>query len=348
MRCLKTSSLAVVLGTLLIAIVGSLNRSSADFFPNQGSPNAGQVVPISPNGYLPVVFHDARFAPPATTSRYMSTIAGSTLYNEGCNQGSARQSGVVVLDFGQPQFQNSAYGTLLFDGVTFASVAQIENAVENFLSGYWNCSPDGSYVTLVIGTSNYLGSTNYSHGQAWGQMVNHVGDWISQPPSFVAKETVAGGIDAEMDYNSAQNTRDWVNGYSSVRQYYYYDYGSCDGCGSATYPTSCPSQAPNNGWTLDDIWYVAWNAPPAFPLPEIYATSGFHAGQWYCMSLYAYNKDGLRMNIKGTFTQWQACACPPSGTNKPDEGWSQIYLKLNADSRTVQDVPWSTDITWRN
>src|SRR4051794_12277752 len=71
----------------------------------------------------------AQAAPAPTTSRYMTTIDGGVLYNEGCAQGHAADNGIAILDFGQPWFQNGEYGTILFDAVgSFASTAQIESA----------------------------------------------------------------------------------------------------------------------------------------------------------------------------------------------------------------------------
>jgi len=57
------------------------------------------------------------------------------------------------------------------------------------------------------------------------------------------------------------------------------------------------------------------------------------------------------MVIKGAFTQWQACQDRPPCVgidNTPGVGWLQLYNELNPDSRTAQDLDWSTDITWNN
>ncbi len=98
------------------------------------------------------VTDDWHFAevPTATTSRYMSTINTSTLYNLGCSTGSANQGGIVVLDFGQPAYWNGNYGTLLLAGGNpFASTTEIEAAAKEFAHGLYNCSPSGPFIVSV-------------------------------------------------------------------------------------------------------------------------------------------------------------------------------------------------------
>src|SRR5262249_59007315 len=121
------------------------------------------IVSAAPSGALA--------APPATTTRYMSTTDYDNLYNPGCSQ--TDESGAIILDFGQPWFDGSSYGTIIFGSITFRSIDDIENAVRGFLSGYYLCGGSGT-MRLAVGTSNYRGSTGYRHGQAWAQMVNRV------------------------------------------------------------------------------------------------------------------------------------------------------------------------------
>jgi hypothetical protein len=58
------------------------------------------------------------------------------------------------------------------------------------------------------------------------------------------------------------------------------------------------------------------------------------------------------MDIKGSFTQYQACQQFPDGcgtglNNTPSQGWTQLKNELNRDSRTAQILTWSTDIKWQ-
>jgi len=274
-------------------------------------------------------------APPATTTRYMSTTDSDTLYNLGCSQ--TDESGAIILDFGQPWFDGSSYGTIIFGSITFRSIDDIENAVRGFLSGYYLCGGSGT-MRLAVGTSNYRGSTGYGHGQAWAQMVNRVNDFIASPPDWSDREAARGASDIELDWNSVTNSRAWVDGYASayVAASYFYNYGDAAGCP--------PYGSCNNGWTQEDVWYVSWGAPPAVPVPEIYTLGT--AREWYRISLYGYTNHGRAVQILGTLTQWAAAGfcC----TNPPDVGWQQLMDLLNADSRTMQTIPYSTDITWAN
>jgi hypothetical protein len=275
----------------------------------------------------------------------MKTTNTTTLYNEGCRQGQALEYGGIVLYFGRPAYRNGTYGTILYSNA-FAPISAIEQAAKAFLAGYWACSPPSAGIRLVIGTSNYGGSVTYAHGSQWAQLVTRVNSWISSPPSYASKETAAGGSDMELGWNTASVTRAWANGYVSVYQWPYYNYGDCSGCPSKTHPT----WRPDNNWTQEDVWYVSWGAPPAWPLPEIYNST--MAGQWQYMSLYSYTHHDGRMIVKGAMTQRQACqdlgsACP--GTNNtPAQGWSQLWDALNSDARTAQSLDWSTDITYQN
>lgn len=273
-------------------------------------------------------------APAATTSRYMQTTDQTTLNTEGCNQ--TNQSGVIVLAFGQPWFDGTSYGTTIFGSNTFRSVSDIEAAVEAWLTGYWVCGGSG-VVNLGIGTSNDAGYTNYGHGQAWAQMVQRIQNWIVNPPSWGSREAARGANDIELDWNSVSNSRAWIQGYSAVGGIYY-DTGDAAGCP--------PAGGCDNGWTMEDVWYKSWGAPPAYPVPEIYRTDGGNAQQWYQVSLYGYNHHGGAVPILATLTQWAAAGncC----TNKPAQGWQQMQTALNSNSRTTNSIPYSTDITWAN
>ncbi len=120
--------------------------------------------------------------PSATTSRYMETVDPGTLYNEGCAQSRNYESGVIVLDFGQPDYYNNQYGTRLHDNpATHVTTTQIRTAAENFASGFWNCTPPSVpaiYLNLAVGTDNFFDATGYAHGAHWATLVNDVNDFI--------------------------------------------------------------------------------------------------------------------------------------------------------------------------
>lgn len=292
-----------------------------------------QAVPVPAKAVTP---------PSATTSRYMKTTDSAVLYNEGCNAGKIPQHGIVVLDFGAPAVSGTTYGSIIFSNA-FRSTAQISTAAKQWLLGYWNCSPSWPQVTLAIGTSNYRGQTNASHGRAWAQMVNGVVAWIVQS-GYGSQLDVAGASDMELDWNTAAATRAWADGYDGADTRGYFNFGDAAGCP--------PYGSCNNGWTQADVWYVSYGVSPAFPLPEIYTTNGSMAAEWYRLSLHGYTAHGSAMWIVGEMTQYQACkdtGNPCTGTNNtPSAGWNQLYSRLNADPRTAQPLLFSTDISWRN
>src|SRR5579864_7573393 len=92
-------------------------------------------------------------APAYTTSLYESTTYYGTLQNQGCNAARG-PSGVVVLDFGEPDYSGGTYGTYDFGG-HFDSDNAIYHAVANFAYGAWNCRVSTTNLAVAIGTSNY-------------------------------------------------------------------------------------------------------------------------------------------------------------------------------------------------
>lgn len=304
---------------------------------------------------LPGRLYAAPTPPPYTTSWYMNTVDSTSVYNMGCTLGThdlntaGTQDNVVILMFGKPSKSGTTFGTIIYNQA-FASTTQIATAAEQFGKGYYICtgSDTASTVKIVVGTSNYWSGTNhvnYAHGAAWAQMVNSVGAWL-QTQGYSSQSTAVGGSDMELSWNTVAATKDWVNGYDSADQYALYDFGDAAGCTS----TSSGNQNCNNGWKSEDVWFISWGAPPAYPLPQIYNTLGTQAKQWYRLSRYSFDYHGGRMGIVGALTQWQACqqrgGC--SGVdNTPATGWTQLWTQLNNDANTAQSLRWSTDMKWR-
>lgn len=290
--------------------------------------------------------------PPYSTSYYMRTVDTSTMYQIGCGLGvddyymPGWQDNLVILDFGMPRdLGNGQYGASLF-GLSPASTAQIAEAIYAVGYGYWLCSLEEtrSQLQIGVGTSNYGSQVSYGHGQAWAEMVNAINSSFSNE-GFINRVIAIGANDMELDWNSVSVTRAWVNGYDSVNQYPLYNFGDAGGCPSVFYPGwNC-----NNDWTLEDIWYISYGAPPSYPLPLIYADSGINAAQWHWIALYAYRQHGTSMYFQGEMTQWQSClqvgGCG-SLDNTPAEGWTFLWSYLNSDTRTAQDLRYSTDIMY--
>ena len=167
--------------------------------------------------------------------------------------------------------------------------------------------------------------------------------WLEE--HWLAKRVHADGAnDIEPGWRGPDVTRFWIHGYASVAKAPYYFYGGAGGCPPYGY---CVGD-----WTMEDIWYAAWGSGVALPLPEIYANTGANAEQWYQLSLYSYLHHGRRMDIVGAMTQIQSCRDthdPCRGiSNRPNGGWSQLWMALNRDPRTAQPLRFVTDIAWRN
>jgi hypothetical protein len=288
-----------------------------------------------------------------STSYYMRTINTQSLYNIGCDKGkqdqklAGVQDMVVVLDFGQPTDDSSGVGADLF-GMGPATTAQIASAVEQFGVGYLACigNDQDSHLRIGIGTSNYGSDVNFTTGIGWGKMVNNVNAWFKNKGYFARVDAV-GASDVELSWNLPDTTLDWLDGYNSVSSYFFYDYGDAAGCPTRAYPYwTC-----TNSWTQEYVWYVSFGSGTSYPLPLIYATDGGNAQQWALLSLYAYQNHGARMDIKGAFTQWQACQQFPNGCgsgldNTPAQGWQQLFDELKRNAHTAQALAWSTDIKW--
>jgi hypothetical protein len=334
-------------------------------------PIAATVEPRPPPVTNPITFTHSAFVPVVmnganglltSTSRYVSTINPQAHYGMGCESGRNGEGGTIILDFGQPQQVGFGYGTLIFDFTTLASTSQIADAAKAFLRGYEDCAPNYARLNLAIGTSNFRGTTNFEHGRAWAQLVNTLNTWLSATSLFegeglgvrsVESDRFAflGANDIEPSWNTVTNTRNWVQGYASAALHPYLNYGSCDGCPSAQFP----NWQPNNGWSLDDIWFVSQGARIARPFPEIYATNGIHAHQWQWVNVYAAQQKGERMRFAGVLTQWQACQqtapvqCRDDGLdNTPQQGWQLMQAALNSDEGTAQPLPPPSDISWRS
>ncbi len=309
--------------------------------------------------FFPAVSKTQSFPPPATASRYISTLDPATLTSQGCRAATG-PSGVVVLDFGSPRIISGTYGTRIFGTGNFISMTQIADAAKFFVQGYWNCSQTGAQLIVALGTNNCgyipgqsgcnLNSTNITreHGQAWEQMIKSVNDWVIAS-GYAGRVSIAGANDIELSWSGPVETRAWVDGYfanAPGELFALYNYGACDGC---SYLASQNWILPN-GWSHNDVWYVSWGAWTTYTLPEIYLTNGWNASQWYLMSVWAYTNHGNAIRFNGSFTQWQACqdvgGCT-STDNTPSAGWTQLFNALNADPRTAQTLPNATDITWQ-
>ena len=194
-----------------------------------------------------------------TPSHYEYTANPATLYAQGCTDGTARVSGLVVLDFGQ-QVHFGEYGAYNF-AKHFDSNAQITTAIEAYAAGYSTCLPKHAavHLTLARGTSNYkiLVPSAEEAGKQWAAEVVKVGAYLKQ--HHYSRITSAAAIDAEPAYDKTfTKTHDFFLGFSKADHgNLLYNYGSLDG-GIDSY------------WSLDQAYYVAGGMKEVRAVPQIY------------------------------------------------------------------------------
>jgi hypothetical protein len=295
---------------------------------------------------MPQAVADTR--PATSTSYYLRTIRPKTLDGMGCkfgrgvNAGSQPTDALVVMAFGRPMLRRGSYGASLF-GAHFATTSEIRNAGVAFAQGYHRCVRHKNSVSIrvVLGTSNYGSRVSFGHGRAWAGMVN-VANRNMEERGWEEHIDFAGGSDIELSWNGPKTTRAWVRGYDSVNLWPYYDFGDA---------SDCPPYGQCYGaWTMEDLWYVAWGAPPAIPLPEIYTGNRSQAEQWYRLGLYSKQQHGSHMVFAGVMSQQTACRQsrdPCRGMNNgPRRAWRQFTWLLNSHRDTAQLPRWSTDMSW--
>jgi len=240
-------------------------------------------------------------------------------------------------------------------------------------------------LTLGLGINSGVGINTfestwltYEHGQRWAQMVDQLNSFITSGTSWASTIQVAGAVDFEPNWGNIAGVRQWTDGYASVAHSKYYFYGSCDGCPEVTRDASgnyvagyTPVLTQGSSWTMDDVWYLSYGAPPAWPVPEIYATDGTLARQWQNIAYWAATctvipstntlcepqRRGINRNMRfaGAMTQYQACidngGCDPTLDNSPPAGWRLLWQALNNPNTPVTNqgaLEWSTDISWKH
>lgn len=217
-------------------------------------------------------------------------------------------------------------------------------------------------------------NVSIEHGYAWAKMVDELNEYVLER-RYQSNIMVVAGSDIELAWNNPRNTKEWIEGYKSyfaeninrpvIRLF---DFGDCGDCkyasrdGTICTSESCKFAVHENTilegedpvkvtmyWHLDDVLFKAFGSGISFPIPEIYEpdrpgqVSGTNAIQWYGLSRYAVDTISQPIDFHGVLTQY---ARKPT-TNKPEEGWWQLYDMLASDSLTAQHfIPWLTDIEY--
>ena len=258
---------------------------------------------------------------------------------------------VVILYFGNPQEYTSQggtiYGVMLFDYSTYTYMANVETAVQQYVTGYLAGSSNNrsSTLTVIVGTNTSGYWINSDTGQAWGELIygsnssSGLRNWLLSQPDGPTHVSIYGGVDIEPGnfslWRDPTPVLSWLLLMVNVRVFDFAQTasGGCQGDYPITEPQLQPNVYPGNcdlvtidsggvntyRWTQGDIYrfsndLAVINAYPViYPIPEIYSLQstynpdGWNAAQWYRIALYKNLKNGGTMYFYGVLTQRQAC-----------------------------------------
>jgi|GEM_PF-5312800 len=275
--------------------------------------------------------------PPATSSFYvygsyidlcgLSATTECPLYNDAANETVPPTGGMTILDFGAPCFEPAtlAWGTQLFNSQGCTPDNTLVILAQAWLRGYEsnpNRSASPRYV-LVAGTSNSLTAAvpGYAltpaemslHGQAWfWAVISPIARVARSLPTPVA--TWAGSdIEESSDGNwyDGPTTSAWVDAYAAAS-------GASKPCVASqdALMVDYGDYVPNEpGWSAGAVYHVAWQAPPACPVPEIY--SAVMASEWQSLNGYAESLGLPPMQFTGVLSEGGA-----AGTASAAGSWN--------------------------
>lgn len=181
---------------------------------------------------------------------------------------------LVLLDFGEPHTSNGVYGTFTVNTNVFWSDSDIAAAARYYLMS-WHAASPTCHLTLAVGLSNhhqcaYDGAACRipEVGMRWAEMVNSVNTWI-RSQGYNQQLQAWGAYDAETTWDGADRTRQFVDGFTAQDAFRVplVDFGDMRQGDPLVDPDT---GQPEQRWTDEDRYYVAWNAPYDVSLPEIY------------------------------------------------------------------------------
>lgn len=284
-------------------------------------------------------------------SYYVASTSHDKMGALGCSNGI--KQGRMTMFFGAPTEIDGVHGTSMW-AASNQPTTVISELVQQFVRGYAYCRQDSGYQLFVgIGTSNSridVRSDGWiaGHGRSWASMVKAVSDWADHHYPGIVR--IYGAWDAEPSWSSVHKATQWMDGYQSfVGHRPVYANFSADGCSW----TSSDNAGCNNGWNQHHVWDLAWQRPPAMPIPQIYATSGVNAQQWQRISEYGANHHGRPLFFYGTMTQVGACqqvgGCEGTTDNSPHSARDQLLMHLNSNGLTSQEeIESTTDMRWHS
>jgi hypothetical protein len=180
----------------------------------------------------------------------------------------------VLLDFGEPHTLNGVYGTFTVNTNVFWSDSDIADAAQHYLMS-WHAVSSNCRLKLAVGLSNhhqcaYNGAACRipEVGIRWAEMVTSLNTWI-RSQGFDKQLQVWGAYDAETTWDGADRTRQFVDGFTAYDDFHVplVDFGDMRQGDPLIDPDT---DQPEQRWSDEDRYYVAWKAQYDVSLPEIY------------------------------------------------------------------------------
>ena len=180
----------------------------------------------------------------------------------------------VLLDFGEPHTLNGVYGTFTVNTNVFWSDSDIAAAAQYYLLD-WHAVSSTCRLRLAVGLNNhhqcaYNGAACRipEVGIRWAEMVNSLNTWI-RSQGYDQQLQAWGAYDAETTWDGADRTRQFVDGFTAHDAFHVplVDFGDMRQGDPLVDPDT---GQPEQRWTDEDRYYMAWKAPYDVSLPEIY------------------------------------------------------------------------------
>ncbi|MHB8718248.1 MAG: PLL family lectin [Candidatus Dormibacteria bacterium] len=304
----------------------------------------------------------ASSAPAATTSYYEDSAsiapcaAGATWncapWAQGFEVPVAPGGSMVILDLGAPCIvpNGGALGTQLFDENTCTAMSDETVLVRGFLGGYEAGHGGGTPpLVLAVGVSNSLTAAdpqlNYALSQ--DQLTAHATAFYT---TLVAGMGVAGPAPVwvwganDIEQSSSGNwygpgpTRAWVDAFGAAA---HVTQGKpvCAAGSSGMLADFGDDVVGAGGWQAADIYHVAYGAPVACSVPEIYYTS--MAGEWASLNRWA-TQNGLP-TIQFTSVLSEDGA---DGTLSAAASYDALTASTGQSAPYLSTIRWSSYLGW--
>ena len=251
------------------------------------------------------------------------------LYDYGAAEAVPASGGMTILDFGAPCYEPAtlAWGTQLFNSQSCTPNAAIVVLAGAWLRGYASnphraASP--AYV-LAVGTSNSLTAAVPGNSLTTAQMAAHGQAWFTSVVSPLTSATTVqsspvtiwAGDDIEEsnsgDWYDSPTTTAWVDAYSAAS-------GASKPCVAtkSALMVDYGDYVPNvGGWSVAAVYHVAWQAPPACPVPEIYEAA--NAAEWQSLNSYALGAGLPQVQFTGVLSEDGA-----AGSLTSSDSWTSL------------------------